>query len=389
MRSMLPFALVGGLAGLLLVLPPAGPARGCGMVFRNGTEGVSVSVAFENAIIVWDEAAKTEHFVRRAQFASTSADFGFLVPTPSAPDLAVVGDPAFWSLATVTAPKELYETRITTEYGLGPSGLFCAGSPAPKSAARGFDAVGAAMPSAPVQVLKEQRVGGYDAAVLRADDPKKLREWLTEHGYQSRPELDSWLKAYTDNKWVLTAFKVAAQTGGPAPPNGPRAANLTAVRMSFPTEKPFYPYREPEDARKPTGAERLLRVYFFAGKRYAGTIGTSGEWPGKAVWSGAVAVPTLPEAKLDGVRTWRLTEFEDHSSPRPGTDEVYFAPDADQSTRERPPIVHVAYQVEYWPGWGGAVVGLMPILMIVGVYGIWRLARREREATQKLPRNDQ
>ena len=34
-----------------------------------------------------------------------------------------------------------------------------------------------------------------------------------------------------------------------------------------------------------------------------------------------------------------LTEFEDHSTPRPGTDEVYFKPDADQSPVARPPII--------------------------------------------------
>jgi hypothetical protein len=380
MRSMLPFVVVGGLAGLLLGLPPADPARGCGMVFRGGSEGVGVSVASETAIIVWDEAAKIEHFVRRAQFASTSADFGFLVPTPSAPDLAEVGDPAFWTLATVTAPKEVHETRVETRHGLGDFPFGCAGASAPKSAARGPVGIDI-MPSASIQVLKEQRVGGYDAAVLRADDPKMLREWLTEHGYQSRPELDSWLKAYTDNKWVLTAFKIAAQTGGPDHPTGPRPANLTAVRMSFPTNKPFYPYREPEDARKPSGQERLLRVYFLADKRYSGTLGTSGEWPGKAVWSDETTVPTLPGAKIDGGRKWRLTEFEDHSSPRPGTDEVYFAPDTDQSTKERPPIIHIDYQVEYWPGWGGALVGLMPILAIIGVYCIWRLARRSHPSS--------
>ena len=70
-----------------------------------------------------------------------------------------------------------------------------------------------------------------------------------------------------------------------------------------------------------------------------------------------------------------VTEFEDRSSPRPGTDEVYFAPAADQSTLERPPIIHTTTQVEYWPGWGG-VSALIPLLAIVGLYLFWRLTRR-------------
>ena len=31
-------------------------------------------------MIVWDEASKTEHFVRRATFRAAVKDFGFLVP---------------------------------------------------------------------------------------------------------------------------------------------------------------------------------------------------------------------------------------------------------------------------------------------------------------------
>ena len=42
-----------------------------------------VDVAYEEALIVWDDAAKTEHFVRRATFEGTAYDFGFLVPTPN------------------------------------------------------------------------------------------------------------------------------------------------------------------------------------------------------------------------------------------------------------------------------------------------------------------
>ena len=47
-------------------------------------------IAEESAVIVWEGATRTEHFVRRATFATTAADFGFLVPTPSKPELAEV-----------------------------------------------------------------------------------------------------------------------------------------------------------------------------------------------------------------------------------------------------------------------------------------------------------
>jgi hypothetical protein len=50
--------------------------------------GKAVEMATESALIVWDEKAKTEHFVRRASFQTEVPSFGFLVPRPARPEQA-------------------------------------------------------------------------------------------------------------------------------------------------------------------------------------------------------------------------------------------------------------------------------------------------------------
>ena len=40
--------------------------------------GHHVLIAEEEALIVWNPATKTEHFIRRAAFRSTARKFGFL-----------------------------------------------------------------------------------------------------------------------------------------------------------------------------------------------------------------------------------------------------------------------------------------------------------------------
>src|SRR5262245_33760455 len=92
------------LAAILAVLPVVAPspATGCASA---PPPGARVEITDEVALIVWDEATQTEHFIRRASFRSTAADFGFLVPTPSKPDLGEADDGLFDYLATVTAPK--------------------------------------------------------------------------------------------------------------------------------------------------------------------------------------------------------------------------------------------------------------------------------------------
>jgi hypothetical protein len=315
---------------VLITLGSVRPARACAPA---PPPQVRVDIAQESAIILWDEAGKTEHFIRRASFKTAAGDFGFLVPTPSQPTLAEASDEAFAELEKLTAPR--VETRSR------PAGYGCigcaGGAPAPEGAA------GA------VRVLDEKRVAGHDAVVLEANDPAALNQWLQDHGYATRPALTAWLKPDVDAGWKISAFKIAKKA-----PDTPEVAT-TAVRMTFHTDKPFFPYREPEDQRsaKPEDhPNRLLRVYFLDQSRVKGTLGAKADtWPGKAVWANQVPdsqrAHLLELLKLPAATppaAWWLTEFEDRSSPRPGTEDVYFARSEDQSPVERPPVIH--YVVE-------------------------------------------
>jgi hypothetical protein len=265
-----------------------------------------VTIAKEEALIVWDADASTEHFVRRALFDTSAASFGFIVPTPAIPMLGEVPASVFDALDKVTAPPVM--VTYTREYG--PGCFFYRGIGMTKSAAE---------PDA-VRVLAARTVAGYDAVVLEADDPTALSLWLKDHGYDDRPALRDWLAPYVSNHWKLTAFKLASDH---------TALLSAAVRMSFKTPQPFFPYREPKD--QPTGAKRSLRVYTFAARRMLGNLGKDGNWPGMVGYARpagpdvlalvAQAVPDYVTAAREG---W-LTRFDDESSPRPGIDEVYFS----------------------------------------------------------------
>lgn len=288
--------------------------------------GVRVEIAEESAIIVWDEKAKQEHFVRRASFVTAGKEFGFLVPTPSKPDLAAVDDQVFDAIEQVIKPAVVYE-RV---YGVEPTAL-CA-LPFLLTLGRSKSAPATAV-APPVRVLGEQRVAGYDAVILEADDPKALSEWLNQHGYASRPELTAWLSPYVAARWKLTAFKIAR--GGTSAEG--QGLHTSAVRMSFAAERPFYPYREPADQREnlPASAlgSRLLRVFFVGPSHVEGAISppagaaAKAPWPGRAVWSNALSdARLLAPLHVEVPKGSWLTAFEDRASPRPGTDDVFFSP---------------------------------------------------------------
>ncbi len=376
--------------------------RGCGGAYRPGER---VDVADETALIVWDEATKTQHFIRQATFVGTAYDFGFLVPTPSRPKLEPASPALFTELAKITEPKT--EIRHERDLNIG-----CGGAGPSATAERD-----AALPAGFV-VLEQKRVGDLDAAVLgfRDDAGQKpedaaleLLAWLTRNQYAVRPELSEWLVQYVRDKWIITAFKIAGERPAVEQPGAARgtgksgtgtetrngnALKATAVRMSFKTDRPFFPYREPADQRDGPAKDvrRLLRVFVAAKQRMAGKLGHGPTaWPGMTVWANAVTEPErislLGKAQLTSETppgAWHLTEFEDRSTPRPGTDEVYFEASADQSPVARHPRIIVERHEPWWfaplLGFACAVVVGVPMLLLVGIILYIRRGMRLRQA---------
>lgn len=340
-------------------------ARACAAA---APEGEAVRVVDEEALIAFDSERGVEHFVRRAQFAATSPDFGFLVPTPSVPELGEVDETIFNTLAQRLTPKVIVKHEgLHFELGMLLSQSKSAEYVEPS-----------------VRVLSVQRVAGLDAAVLEANDPGALASWLGDHGYARGPALEAWLAPYIAKGWKISAFKVATDGQRKGAPRFELATK--ALRMSFATKAPFYPYREPEDQRQTLPAshalaaeagKRSLRVYFLGRARVLGNIGPEGRWPASTKLAEPVAPPWIESLGLPQYPMhdrW-LTVFEDDSSPRPGTDEVFFTVSQDATpisiapeTVVRPRIITVPIEL------------IGPALGAIGI-GIWVRRRRKARAS--------
>ena len=320
--------------------------------------GYDVSIVGEEAVIVWDAAKRIEHFIRRADFSTEAEGFGFIVPTPTVPELVEASSTIFERLAYAIQPREEYRYETS---GISPTCLLYA-----TFAMRAGDAATAGPAS--VTVLRHQVVAGYDAVVLEASDPAALSKWLADNGYAEGDTLRAWAAPYIDKRWKFTAFKLAT-------PEGQGGLATSPVRMSFSTDAPFYPYREPADQREGEGegeggaGDRSLRVFFVSDERYAGSLPGDAHWPAEAVYAGGVGVELfdglVPEDSIPGAPY--LTAFLDESSPRPGTDDVFFAPSNDGDVTPEP-IVHVVDQ--------GVPIPVELLVPIVGV--IWYVRRRRR-----------
>src|SRR5262245_50023336 len=243
------------LAFLALPLVPA-PAPGCAPAPRFNMPAVN---ADQSVIILWDAARKTQHFIRKASFKSEGDDFGFLVPSPTQPELAESGNEAFPALEKLTEPEVITRMRLR--------GISCGHS----AEGRALSAAPGAVSAPPVRVLDEKLVAGFNAVVLEADSADALTGWLKTHGYAYSPEVAAWARPYVEGGWKITALKVAKGDGE----KDKQTVSASALRMSFKTDRPLFPYREPDPTKASAALEakeRLLRIYFIAEAKYQGEL---------------------------------------------------------------------------------------------------------------------
>ena len=314
-------------AAILIAVPP--PVRSCCAAPPSGKPVVN---ADQTVILLWDPATKTEHFIRRASFKSDADDFGFLIPSPAKPELAESGNDAFPTLQKLTEPEIIKQKLPKGDVGCG-----CAAAKRAMPMAAGV--------KEQVSVLEEKTVAGFHATVLEATSAAALTDWLRDHGYAYSPEIAAWAKPYVEAGWKVTALKVAKSKDDKAD----KSVTASALRLSFQTDRPLFPYREPDptSAAQTLGANhRLLRIYFLAEARYLGEMTKENAWTGKVAWAGHVSAENrakvLDQLHLPattGPADWWLTEFEDNWPYKAAPADVYFSPDAIQDEVKRRPIV--------------------------------------------------
>ena len=213
-----------------------------------------VTLVDEKAIIIWNAEQKREHFIRQASFDGEAEHFGFIVPLPSHPEVAEA-DVAAFDLLESLIPRDPEADSAESE-----------------GTDSDDDADG-------VEVIEQYVVGDYEVTILTATDGKSMLAWLEENEYDSRPAMEEWLDHYSKMDWFFAALKFIRESDANEP-------KTEALRISFDTDAPFYPYKMPTDTW-PDPHYRPLALYFIAsGKASAQYQDNSAEWEAEILWSG-------------------------------------------------------------------------------------------------------
>jgi hypothetical protein len=336
----------------------------CALSFPSARERVLTRK--ETALIVWDEAHRTEHFVREALFDTEARSFGFLVPVPARPVLAEARDELFARLTEWTAPKEVDTWSSSLDKGVQMTCL-----PQLLTMSHELDRG----PS--VSVLDEKRVAGLDATVLASSDVDALARWLSTRGFELRESLTRWIGRYIAKGWYIIAFRYERDGSAPALYPGEDFDGFAsrAVRITFATDRPVYPYLEPDDVPSLPGRTLTLFVLSLTAMRGELADESSGSWKAQTEFSAPFDPSVLDPKLLPGVdlpSNARLNRFLDRTPKRPPSD-LFFHASASVGEVRPPPLYFHHTEPVYIP----VDVPIGAALALVWIWR-WRARRRSR-----------
>lgn len=284
MRIKYPIWLIFSFVILVMVRDTPECLNACCPAFRAGTE---FRIADQRILIAWDPQTKIEHFVREAAFKGSSendSDFGFLVPSPTQPQIEESDASVFGLLDQKIQPR----IEVKDRWSVDPFPLLL--SPFVLMESTKFVGSGRihddAVPTA-VAVLQTKKVAGYEVAVLKANDANELVQWLKDNQYQARKDLEEWVLPYVEQGWIITAFKYDSSSA---------RTQVGTVRISFATETPVFPYRVPKDQFTEEGRGNLLQVFVVGPGRASGSLGQS---PSNEAWMRGKLRFSMPVARTE------------------------------------------------------------------------------------------
>lgn len=143
---------------------------------------------YQKAVIVYEEGMET--LILSITFRGDAKDFGWVVPTPTKPEVDKSSDELFTSLEELTRPEAAYRT----ENILG----------IPQTTKK----------EEAVTVVETKKIDIYNITVLEATDPNALAKWLDKNGYQFPTDSAYILEDYVEKGWFFVACKIRPEFAG-------------------------------------------------------------------------------------------------------------------------------------------------------------------------------
>ena len=146
--------------------------------------------------------------------------FGWLVPVPEVPELAISPISAFGLIDKATEPDVTVQTENicptsewTCAYHEQPSCGRGYGDDSPDGFGGVADAGAGVDQPPPVEVISEQVVGDYQTVTFRANEAAAATAWLNSNGFITNPTTSIYMEPYVQANMVFVAAKLVPGAG--------------------------------------------------------------------------------------------------------------------------------------------------------------------------------
>lgn len=172
----------------------------------------------QKAVIFYENGLET--LILSVTFRGDAEDFGWVIPTPSRPQVSKSSDELFASLEQITTFEEDLVRPLTFEeaYNLGKA-------------------------TQSVHIIETKKIEYYEVAVLTADEPEALAEWLAVNDYQFPKKASYILDSYIENNWYFVAVKIDTEAISPGVDRQLRQGHMIPLELKFSTDKIVYPLK--------------------------------------------------------------------------------------------------------------------------------------------------
>ncbi len=211
------------------------------------------------------------------RFAGDPAQFAWLVPVPSVPELELSFAEAFGLIDAQTeptvsvtttnlCPESLYQCQQhpmpycpnANNNGFGGTAGTSAGSFASAAGGAGgmSGASDAALDAPPVIVIKREQIGDYDTIVFAADDAAGAVDWLQTEGFIVNDTTSPYMEPYVAANMLFVAAKLVPGAGAEA---------IRPLRMRFEGTEPMIPLQLTAVAAEPN---LTVTAYIYGNSGY-------------------------------------------------------------------------------------------------------------------------
>ena len=190
-------------------------ASACGGLF---CQNVPVDQQAERIIFTINDDSTVSAYVQ-INYTGEAAEFSWVVPVPSVPDVDVAEMSSFNELSNLTAPIMIPP--------LMPS---CA--PVPLMAAGAVEE--SVRSDGEVQVLASGTAGPYAFDVVTSENPDSLIIWLRDNSYRITEPMEPLVHVYSDEGMAFLAMKLQPDQG---------AQDIQPIKMTYEAQQPTIPIR--------------------------------------------------------------------------------------------------------------------------------------------------